>query len=95
MAKDSGEKKKTKRPTALKRDIQNSKKRAVNKSFKSEMRTAIRRFNESVGTTDPTTVKEKLNDAYSMLDKGVKRGIIKLNTASRTKSRMAARAAKA
>jgi len=93
MAKDTGEKKKTKRPTALKRDIQNEKKRLVNKAFASKMRTAIRRFEEVLVSGDQDKIKEKLSDAYSMLDKAVKRGFLKLNAASRKKSRLTARAA--
>jgi small subunit ribosomal protein S20 len=93
MAKDTGEKKKTKRPTALKRDIQNVKKRDVNKAFKSKMRTVIRHFQESLVGDDQDVVTEKLNAAYSAVDKAVKRNIMKINAASRTKSRLAARAA--
>lgn len=93
MAKESTPKKKTKRPTALKRDIQNEKKRLVNKSFKSKMRTVIRRFQEALQNDDSSSVKETLNDAYGVLDKAVKRNIMSANTAGRKKSRLAARAA--
>lgn len=93
MAKESAPKKKTKRPTALKRDIQNEKKRLVNKSFKSQMRTVIRRFEEALEGEDRDAVKQTLDGAYSMLDKAVKRNLMKLNAASRKKSRLAARAA--
>ncbi len=93
MAKAPVEKKKTKRPTALKRDIKNEKRRQLNKSFISKLRTAIRRFEESLGQDDQDKIKEKLSEAHSMLDKAVKRGSIKLNAASRKKSRLAARAA--
>lgn len=93
MAKDSGEKKKTKRPTALKRDAQNTKKRLVNKAFKSKLKTTIRRFQEALVADERQSVMEKLNDAYSMLDKAVKRNILKINAASRKKSRLAARLA--
>ncbi len=93
MTKDTAETKKTKRPTALKRDLQNEKRRLINKSFMSKLRTSIRRFEESLKDNDKTTVKEKLNAAYSMLDKAVKRGTLKLNAAARKKSRLTARAA--
>lgn len=93
MAKDNGPKKKTKRPTALKRDVQNAKKREINKAFKSKLRTAIRRFQESLKQEDGEVIKERLNAAYSLLDKAVKRNIMKLNAVSRKKSRLAARAA--
>lgn len=89
MAKQE-ENKKVKRPTAIKRDMQNSKRRAQNKAFKSQVRTAMREFDESLEKGNAT---ESLNKVYSLLDKCVKKGIFKLNKASRTKSRLAARAA--
>lgn len=91
MAKDKEEVKKVKRPTALKRDIQNEKKRLRNKAFKSQVRTAIRNFEEIVSKGEAEAVKEKLDAVYSLMDKGVKRGVFKINKASRTKSRLAAR----
>lgn len=86
------EEKKVKRPTALKRDLQNSKRRANNRVYKSRVRTAIRAFQESVEKGNEAETTQKLNDAYSILDKCAKKGIYKLNKVSRTKSRLAARA---
>lgn len=94
MAKEES-KKRTKRPTALKRDIQNEKKRLINKSFKSEVRSAIRTFEATVTKGDKTATEESLKTVYSLMDKGTKRGIFKKNKAGRTKARLAARAAKA
>lgn len=85
------EKKKAKRPTALKRDLQNEKRRQQNKSFMSKLRTSIRRFEESLVQEDVSVKQERLSNAYSLLDKAVKRGIIKLNAASRKKSRLTVR----
>ncbi len=92
MAKQETKKEKVKRPTALKRDLQNKKKRLSNKIYKSQVRTAIRSFHEAVTKNDQTDANGKLNEVYSILDKCVKIGIFKLNKASRTKSRLAARA---
>ncbi len=91
MANEKEEVKKVKRPTALKRDIQNEKKRLRNKAFKSKVRTAIRNFEEILPKGEAEAIKEKLNAVYSMMDKGVKKGVFKINKASRTKSRLAAR----
>lgn len=88
-------KKKEKRSTALKRDIQNRKKRADNRVFKSRVRTAVRRFEEALTKNEAATTTECLNAVYALMDKGVKKGIYKLNMASRTKSRLAAKAARA
>lgn len=93
MAKEKEEVKKVKRPTALKRDIQNEKRRLINKAFKSKVRTAVRGFEESLTKGEPEAIKDKLNEVYSLMDKGVKKGIYKINKASRTKSRLTARVA--
>jgi small subunit ribosomal protein S20 len=94
MAKKEAEKKtKERRPTPLKRDMQNEKRRLQNKSFKSSVRTSVRHLEELVTKGDQAAIKEQLNEVYSMMDKGVKRGVYKLNKASRTKARLAARAA--
>lgn len=86
------EQKKIKRPTALKRDLQNEKRRVVNKIYKSRTRTAIRAFDESLEKGDKEVINLKLSDVYSLLDKCVKTGVYKVNKASRTKSRLTARA---
>lgn len=91
MAKEAAEKKKVKRPTAQKRDIQSKKRRLQNRAFKAQVRTAIRQFDESLPKGDAAEIKEKLNKVYSLMDKGVKHGTFKLNKASRTKARLAAR----
>ncbi|SCA64102.1 30S ribosomal protein S20 [Chlamydiales bacterium SCGC AG-110-P3] len=85
--------KKSKRPTAEKRMIQNEKARLRNKAFKSEVRTAIRRFEDAVAKKDATAGKACLVNVYSVMDQGVKKGQYKLNKASRTKSRLTARLA--
>ncbi len=85
------ETKKVKRPSALKRDLQSEKRRLNNRIYRSRVRTAIRSFQESLEKNDSTVVQEKLNLAYSILDKCVQKGVFKRNKAGRTKSRLAAR----
>ena len=92
MAKETEKKKKTKRPTAKKRDIQNEKRRFANKIFKSQVRTAIRKFEDTLAKGDEVLTTESLNNVYALMDKGVKKGVFKINKASRTKSRLTARA---
>ncbi len=87
--------KKTKKPTALKRDIQNVTRRDINRGFKSEVRTITRNFETSLKAGKAEDVTANLSKLYSLMDKGVKRGIYKKNKASRTKARLCARAAKA
>lgn len=78
---------KTKRPTAEKRNIRNEKHRLINKAFKSNVRTAMRAFEEAVQSNDPAAIQARLSSVYSVMDKGVKRGVFKINHASRTKLR--------
>lgn len=80
-------KKKTKRPTAVKRDIRNEKKRIINKSFKSTVRTTLNYFQEAVKSGEKEGVDAKLNAVYSVVDKGVKRGVYTKNKAARMKAR--------
>lgn len=96
MAKEPEKKKaKERRPQALKRDMQGEKRRMRNRIFKSQVRTAIRHLDDAIAKKDEKGAKERLDAAYSLMDKGVKRGVFKVNKASRTKSRLAARLAKA
>ncbi len=93
MAKEPAkEAKKTKRPTAIKRDLQSKKRNLKNRTYKAKVRTAVRAYDESVKKGEDS--KEKLQDIYSLMDKGVKKGIFKANKASRVKSRMAVKKAK-
>lgn len=91
MAKDTKATKKERRPQAEKREIQNEKRRLRNKMFRSEVRTAIRSFETTLSKGEGAATKEALNHVYSLMDKGVKKGVYNLNKASRTKGRLAAR----
>jgi small subunit ribosomal protein S20 len=92
MAKEAEKKAKAKRPTPQKRDLQSERRRLRNKSFKASVRTAIRSLEEILPQGDEKLIQQRLNEVYSIMDKGVKRGVFKLNKASRTKARVAARA---
>jgi small subunit ribosomal protein S20 len=81
---------KSRKPTALKRDQQNARRNQRNRMFKSSVATAMRAFDETVAKKED--VSSRLRDLYSLMDKGVKKGVFKLNKASRVKSRLEARA---
>ena len=86
---------KTKQPSALKRDLQGEKRRLRNRSYRASVLTSIRALETSLSQKDaPEALKLKLNAIYSLMDKGVKRGIFKPQKAARTKSRLTARCAK-
>jgi small subunit ribosomal protein S20 len=83
---------KVKRPSALKRNLQSEKKRLANRSHRASVLTSIRALESSLSKKDePAVVKAKLDEIYSLMDKGVKRGVFKPQKAARTKSRLAAR----
>ena len=77
---------KVRRPSAKKRDLQYEKKRLSNKSYKSKVGTAQKALQQAISQKDPS-LKEKLSSFFSLMDKGVKTGLFKLNKASRMKSR--------
>ena len=79
--------KKPKTPTAQKRDLQNKKRREQNKSFKSRVRTSIRSLDNSLSANEKQdSFSFQLNQIYSLIDKGVKKGLYKRNKAARIKS---------
>ncbi len=92
MAEKENATKKTKRPSALKRHIQSEKRRLRNKNFKSKIATSIKALEKSIKTAEDAG---KLQEVYSLADKGVKKGIFKANKAARIKSRMTKKAVKA
>ena len=90
---DKKDKKKVKKPSALKRDLQNEKNRLRSKSHRASVLTAIRDFEGSLSKKEPAEqTKTKLSKIYRLMDKGVKKGVFTLNKAARTKSRLHARA---
>ncbi len=85
----------TRKPSALKRDLQGDKRRQRNRSYRASVLTSIRSLDNSLTQKEPKeAIKTKLNALYSMMDKGVKRGVYKKEKAARTKARLAARCAK-
>ncbi len=86
---------KTRKPSALKRDLQNEKRRLRNRSYRASVLTSIRSFETSLNQKEaPEMIKTKLNALYSIMDKGVKRGVYTPQKAARTKSRLTARCSK-
>ena len=77
--------------SAKKRVRQNAKNRAANRWRKVKFRTAIRDYRETIlhGTVEKAT--EQLNGIYKLLDQVAAKNTIHKNTASRYKSRLAAR----
>lgn len=97
MAEEKGAKKEaaTKKPSALKRDIQSEKKRLRNRSYRSSVLTAIRGLEQAITQKEGAeALKTKLNAIYSLMDRGVKKKVYKPQKAARTKSRLTLRVSK-
>jgi len=91
MAKEEAKKVKVKRPTALKRDIQNEKKRAINHSFKATVRTAVRKLESQVKAGSAESRQEALSQVYSLMDQAIAKGVYKKNKVARSKARLTAK----
>jgi small subunit ribosomal protein S20 len=75
----------------IKRNRQNEKRRLRNKSVKSSLKTAVRKFNEATEAGDVDTATTLLRDAARKLDKAVSKGVIHKNQAANRKSAIAKR----
>ena len=76
----------------LKRIKTNEKARQRNKSVKSSLKTAVRRFREAADAGDREKATQLLADASRKLDKAAGKGVIHANQAANRKSAMARRA---
>lgn len=81
--------------SALKRARQTEKKTAVNRNNKSRLRTALRGVRAAIESKDQAAAETSFRETVSALDKAVQKGALHKNTASRYKSRLAARVQKA
>ena len=76
----------------LKRIKTNEKARLRNKSVKSSLKTAARRFREAADAGDREQADIALRNASRQLDKAASKGVIHANQAANKKSAMAQRA---
>ena len=76
----------------LKRIKTNEKARLRNKSVKSSVKTAIRKFREAAESGDKDQAITLLREASKKLDKAASKGVIHPNQAANKKSAMAKRA---
>jgi small subunit ribosomal protein S20 len=75
--------------SAKKRIVVAEKNRERNQSIKSRVKTMSKKVLAAVETKDTENSDAALSVAYKELDRAVSKGIIKKNTASRKKSRLA------
>lgn len=70
---------------------QNEKKRQVNKSRISRVRTFVKKVETSITASDQVQAVDALKVAQSQIMRAVSKGVLKLNTASRKISRLSHR----
>lgn len=75
--------------SAIKRVRQNEKRRALNASQRSALRTSIKAVNAAVASNDAASAQAALLVAIKKLDKAAGKGLIHKNAAARKKSRLA------
>lgn len=74
---------------AQKKSVRQSAKRKVfNDRRRRAMRSAVKIVKTFITGKDAKSANEALPKAYKAIDKAVKRGVVKKNTAARTKSRL-------
>lgn len=78
-------------PQSKKRARQNAARFAVNKMRRSRIRTHLRKVEEAIASGDSAAAKTALIAAQPELMRGVSKGVMHKNTASRKMSRLAAR----
>lgn len=72
--------------SAKKRVIVNEQRRAINKAYKSELATGLKKYKVAVASGDVEAVKALLPVTVSLIDESVTRGIIHKNKADRKKA---------
>jgi small subunit ribosomal protein S20 len=77
--------------SSLKRARQTERKTAVNKANRTQVRHHLRSLREAIVGGDAAKLVEVHKTTVSQLDKSVQKGVLHKNTASRYKSRLAAR----
>jgi small subunit ribosomal protein S20 len=78
-------------PQAKKRARQNERRAEVNKARRSRIRTFLRKVEEAISSGDQSAAADALRSAQPELMRGVSKGILHKNTASRKMSRLSKR----
>lgn len=77
--------------SAEKRVRQNEKRRGVNRSNRTALRTSIKKLRTALADSDKTVLGELLPETISKIDKAVQKGVLHRNAAARYKSRLTTR----
>ena len=77
--------------SALKRARQTEKRTARNRAHRSQLRSVLRKMRETIAGGNREQAEQSYRETVSVLDKAIQKGALHENTASRYKSRLAAR----
>lgn len=80
--------------SAIKAARASLRKRAFNQKVKTKVKSEVKNLERLIKSASKNEAAAKLREAMSAMDKAVKRGVMKKNTASRKKSRLAKALAK-
>ncbi len=78
--------------SAEKRVRQSEKRRVINRSHRSKVRTYIKRLRAALDSGKAEAVQTALPEVISVIDKSVQKGVMHKNAAARYKSRLTVRA---
>ncbi len=74
--------------SAKKRVRQNEKRKMINRSNRSRLRTAIKKMRDALTSGDAQTAQTLLPVTVSVIDKAIQKGVLHRNAAARYKSRL-------
>jgi small subunit ribosomal protein S20 len=75
-----------------KRVRQSEKRRVINRSHRTKVRTYIKKVRTALASGSAEEVQKMLPDAISVIDKSVQKGVMHANAAARYKSRLTSQA---
>ena len=78
-------------PSALKRYRQSQKRRLINQINRHRLKTELKKLRAAIATGKAADAKALLARTLGVIDRSVRKGVIKKNTAGRYKSRLAKR----
>ena len=78
--------------SAEKRVRQSEKRRAINRSHRTKVRTYIKKLRSALESGSKQEVAQILPETISVIDKSVQKGVLHANAAARYKSRLTAQA---
>jgi small subunit ribosomal protein S20 len=89
MAGGAPTKVKKKKKSVLKRNRQTIARTEVNRANRTQVRSAIRKLRAAISAGDAPAVAGLLGPTFSSIDRAIRKGVLKENTANRYKSRLA------